>query len=139
MESGTVFIGSNVFETLLAISFDEQAQGLMYVDPPVPVMSFVYASPQINRFWMAKTPAPLDIIFCNRGEVKQICYGEPHSTAMIGDYQFSDLVIELPFGTAYSSGIKLGHKVGIIKPTAEELRKIVAEKCYGIIKTFGAY
>ena len=83
---------------------------------------------------MRLTLAPLDIIFCNRGEVKQICYGEPHSTAMIGDYQFSDLVIELPFGTAHSTGIKLGSKAGIVKPTAEELKKIIAAKTFGLIK-----
>ena len=134
MESGYIYIANNIFSSLLAISFDEQAQGLMYIDPPVPIMSFIYAQPQINRFWMKATKAPLDIIFCNQGEVKQICYGKPYSTAMIGDYQFSDLVIELPFGTAYNSGIKLGHKAGIVKPTADELKKIIAEKTYSIVK-----
>ena len=34
MEQGYIFIANNVFPSLLAISFDEQAQGLMYVEPP---------------------------------------------------------------------------------------------------------
>jgi len=134
MKSGIVQISNNLFETLLAISNNEQEIGLMYIDPPVPVMTFVYEHPQINRFWMANTKAPLDILFCHQGQIKQICFGEPNSTKMLGDHQLSDLVIELPFGTANSSGIKLGHAVGLVKPTQEELKKIIAEKYLGIIK-----
>ncbi len=115
MENGYVFINNVVFETLLARSMEEQSQGLMYVKPPVPTMTFVYSAPQVNKFWMANTPAPLDIIFCHGGEVVQICKGEPYSTSVIGDDRLTDLVIELPHGTVESSGIKLGHKVGLIK------------------------
>jgi uncharacterized protein len=125
MQNGIICLANNLFETLLAISHQEQQQGLMYVEPPVPVMTFVYATPQVNRFWMANTPSPLDIVFCHQGQVKQICYGQPYSTLMIGDHQLSDLVIELPLGTTRSCGIKLGHNVRLLKPTQEELRKIV--------------
>jgi uncharacterized protein len=134
MENGYIHIANNIFPTLLAISYEEQAQGLMGQAWPPPVMSFIYARAQVNRFWMKSTPSPLDILFCRNGQVKQICFGEPHSTAMIGDHQLSDLVIELPFGTAASSGIKLGHSVGLVKPTHEELKKIIAEKYLGIVK-----
>jgi uncharacterized membrane protein (UPF0127 family) len=134
MKSGIVCISNNLFETLLAISNEEQERGLMYVDPPAPVMTFVYECSGINRFWMANTKAPLDILFCHKGEVKQICFGEPNSTAMIGDHQLSDLVVELPFGTVASSSIKLGHQVGLVKPTREELKKIIAKKYLGIVK-----
>lgn len=134
MNNGLVFVGNNVFETLLAISSEEQAQGLMYRAWPPPVMSFIYAAPSINRFWMNKTPSPLDIVFCHKGEVTQICKGDPYTTHMIGDVRFSDLVIEFPFGTVASSGIKLGHKVGLVKPTFDELKKIIAEKYNGIVK-----
>lgn len=64
MKTGYVYIDNNVFTTLLAISEHEQAQGLMHIEPPTPVMSFVYDRPKINKFWMANTPAPLDIVFC---------------------------------------------------------------------------
>jgi uncharacterized membrane protein (UPF0127 family) len=128
MNSGIVFIGNNIFETLLAISEDEQSKGLMGEDWPPPVMSFVYTKPSINKFWMKNTISPLDIIFCNNGEVTQICKGEPNSTTIIGDNKFSDLVIELPYGTANLSSIKLGNKVGLVKPTFDELKKIIAVK-----------
>jgi uncharacterized membrane protein (UPF0127 family) len=125
VKSGIIYIANNVFETLFAISNQEQQRGLMGVNPPPPVMSFLYERPQINKFWMHRTESPLDILFCHNGEVKQICFGEPNSTAMIGDNQLSDLVIELPFGTTQLSGIKLGNKVGIVKPSFSELKKIV--------------
>lgn len=134
MESGYIHVANNIFPTLLAISYEEQAQGLMGCAWPPPVMSFIYTAAQVNRFWMKHTPSPLDLLFCHNGEVRQICFGEPNSTAMIGAMQLSDLVIELPFGTASSTGIKLGHKVGLVKPTRDELRKIIAEKYLGIVK-----
>lgn len=115
MDSGYVYISSNIFEALLARSFEEQSRGLMYIKPPVPNMAFVYEKPQVNKFWMANTPAALDIVFCCDGEVVQICRGEPYSTMVLGDDRLTDLIIELPSGTVESSGIKLGHKVGLMK------------------------
>lgn len=134
MESGYIYIHNNVFPTLLAISSDEQSQGLMHQPWPPPIMSFVYATPTINKFWMKATPSPLDIIFCHAGKVSEICYGEPHSTAVIGGDHPSDLVIELPFGTASSSDIKIGQSAGLVKPTLDELRKIIASKSHSIIR-----
>jgi len=134
MEEGIIYIHDNVFNTLLAISDDEQARGLMDQAWPPPVMSFVYAEPRITRFWMKNTPSPLDIVFCHQGKITQICKGEPYSTAMIGDNKFSDLVIELPYGTAVTSGIKLGHSVGLVRPTVADLKKLIAEKYHGIVK-----
>lgn len=128
MNEGYIFVSNNVFPTLLAISEDEQSRGLMWQEAPTPVMSFIYATPKINRFWMLNTPAPLDIVFCCKGEILQICKGEPYSTEAIGSMQFSDLVIEFPFGTVESSNIKIGNKVGLIKPTIAELNKIISKK-----------
>lgn len=134
MEQGFVYIHNNVFPTLLAISEEEQARGLMGQEWPPPVMSFVYHYPKVNKFWMKNTPSPLDIVFCHQGKVSQICYGEPHSTSVIGDDKFSDLIIELPHGMADSSGIKIGHSVGLVKPNKEELRQIIAEKYHDFVK-----
>jgi len=134
MNDGLIYIANNLFETLFAISNEEQRIGLMHVDHPAPTMTFIYSCAQINKFWMSNTKIPLDIIFCHAGEVVQICKGEPYSTAMIGDDRLTDLVIELPYGTAKLSDIKLGHKVGLVKPTKDELNKIIAEKYIGIIK-----
>lgn len=134
MENGFLYIGDNIFSTLLAISEEEQSNGLMGQKWPPPVMSFVYASPRINRFWMKNTPSPLDIVFCCNGEVIQICSGEPNSTSIIGDYRKSDLVVEFPLGTVLSTNIKLGSKVGLVKPGPDQLKKIIAEKRGGIVK-----
>jgi uncharacterized membrane protein (UPF0127 family) len=127
MEQGYIYLHNNIFPTLLAISTEEQARGLMHQEWPPPVMSFVYTSPSVNRFWMKNTPSPLDIVFCHKGKVAEICYGEPLSTQVIGS-QVSDLVIELPHGTVDSVGLKVGHSVGLVKPTPDDLRKIIAEK-----------
>ena len=99
----------------------------MHQEWPPPVMSFVYAFPSVNRFWMKNTPSPLDIVFCHKGKVAEICFGEPNSTQVIGT-QISDLVIELPHGTVDSMELKVGQSVGIVKPTLDDLRKIIAEK-----------
>lgn len=134
MESGYIYVHNNVFPTLLAISEEEQSHGLMGQEWPPPVMSFLYTYPRYNKFWMKNTPSPLDIVFCHQGTVTQICKGEPYSTDMIGDNKLSDLIVEFPHGTVVSSGIKLGHKVGLVKPTFAELKKIIAEKYRGIVK-----
>lgn len=128
MENGYLYIKDYVFPTLLAISSEEQSKGLMHQPWPPPIMSFVYNSPRINQFWMKNTPSPLDIIFCNDGLVRQICKGEPNSTQTIGNYSFSDLVIEFPYGTAHHSRIKIGDPVGLVKPNKEQLKKIFLEK-----------
>jgi len=135
MENGYIYIDDNIFSTLFAISADEQAKGLMFEPFPPPIMSFVYDKPQIAKFWMKNTISPLDIVFCCDGEVKQICKGEPYSTSIIGSDVFSDLVIEFPINTVNRTNIKLGHKVGIIKPTEFELKKIIAQKCHKFVKS----
>lgn len=134
MEKGYIYIHNNIFSTLLAISADEQMNGLMHQEWPPPIMSFIYDAPRINKFWMANTPSPLDIVFCNNGKVSEICYGEPYSTTTIGSNIFSNLVIELPRGTVNYTKIKIGQTVGLVKPTADELRKIIAEKYNIFIK-----
>lgn len=133
MEQGYIFIANNVFPTLFAISSEEHQRGLMFEEWPPPVMSFVYTRPQINKFWMHNTVSPLDILFCHNGKITQICYGEPHSTTMLGGDEFSNLVIEVPHGTVATAEIKLGHSVGLVSPTFRELRKIIVAKNRGFV------
>jgi uncharacterized membrane protein (UPF0127 family) len=133
MNNGYIYVSNNIFPTLLAISEKEQQRGLMEQVWPPPIMTFVYASPRVNKFWMKNTPSPLDIVFCSNGQVSQICLGEPYSTSVIGDDRFSDLVIEFPRGTVASSDIKLGHHVGVVKPTVAELKKLIVEKTGAIL------
>ena len=111
MKRGFISIGNTIIETLLALSFEEQVRGLMYVDPPVPNMTFVYSYPQVNKFWMKNTPSQLDIVFCCKGMVTEICYGEPYSMSTIGSNMFSDLIVEMPYGTTKKLGISVGSKI----------------------------
>lgn len=115
MIHGHLYIKDDVFPTLLAVTAEEQANGLMFVEPPTPVMSFVYRSPQVNRFWMKNTPAPLDIIFCFNGKIDKICKGSPHSTEIISNHNLSDLVVELPAGTCKKLGFREGDQIGLVK------------------------
>jgi uncharacterized membrane protein (UPF0127 family) len=104
-------ISGKKLPTLLAITYDEQQNGLMYQKPPTPIMSFVYASPRINKFWMKNCIAALDIVFSNSGEIISIYSGEPNSTRIIGDDRFSDLVVEFPAGACKEYNIKVGDKI----------------------------
>ena len=130
MENGYIYVDSNIFPTLLAISENEQSKGLMFEPNPPPIMSFVYVKPKINKFWMKNTPSPLDIVFSCNGIITQICKGEPYSTSIIGDDKLSDLIVEFPFGTVKNVNIKLGHKIGIVVPAEFELKKILVQKYY---------
>lgn len=134
MEKGLVLIENNKLPVLLAISDLEQSRGLMRVQPPVPNMAFVYDGPKVSKFWMANTPAPLDIVFCHKGVVTQICKGDPYSTKLIGDDVLSDLVLEFPLGTVASLNIKLGSRVTLFSPTKEELINIFSKKYHKIVK-----
>ena len=129
MESGYLYVKSDVFSTLLAISAAEQAKGLMYQPFPPPVMSFVYSYAGINKFWMKNTPSPLDIVFCHEGKINQICHGIPFSMEAIGGDYLSNLIVEFPAGTVKQHNIKVGNEVGLIKPTESELKTIIAKKC----------
>lgn len=124
MKEGYVYLHNNVFSSLLALSNKEQETGLMFQENP-PIMSFIYLSPKINKFWMHNTPAPLDIVFCHKNKITQIHKGIPFSTQIIGNDEFSDLVIELPYGTVKSSNIKLGNNAGLVSPSFEEIKKII--------------
>lgn len=134
MESGYIHIANQIFPVLFAISSEEQSRGLMYQEWPPPAMVFVYASASCNKFWMKNTPSPLDIVFTHNGIINQICKGEPHSTSIIGSDQLSDLVVELPYGTTKSFGLKLGDQVGLVRPSPTQLKRIIAQNYPGIIK-----
>jgi uncharacterized membrane protein (UPF0127 family) len=112
MKQGFIAVGELIFPTLLASSEEEQQRGLMEVPFPPPVMTFVYPAPSPNRFWMHRTPSPLDIVFCCQGKVQEIVQGEPFSTKALGSKN-SDLVIEFPQGVCYGAGIKVGDKVSL--------------------------
>lgn len=132
METGAYLaIGNKIIPTLLAITAEEQERGLMYRDWPPPVMSFVYSTPQVNRFWMKATPSPLDIIFSLKGKIVSIHKGEPYSTKLIGDYENSDLVVEMPYGTYKAMGLNVGDKISLVQ-SVKKLEEEFGNKYSGI-------
>jgi uncharacterized membrane protein (UPF0127 family) len=98
---------------VLAITADEQQKGLMYEQNLPPAMAFVYTEPRINKFWMSRTPQPLDIIFCLKNKIVSICHGKPNSTELIGGNHLSDLVLEMPFGKSDGMGMKVGDEIAM--------------------------
>ena len=127
MMNDIVFLGDNRFETKVAVSYDEQAKGLMFVPWPPPVMSFPVSKPTIKKFWMKNTVSPLDIVFCSDNTVIGIYKGEPLSTALIGPDRPVDLVVELPAGTAAQRGIKVGDPVRL-KLSSKTASRFISER-----------
>lgn len=108
-----VIIGDKEFSTLVAVTEDEQMQGLMFRHPPIPVMAFPFLKAKPTKFWMKNTYAPLDILFCNSGKVINNFIGIPLSEKLVGPDTPSDLVIEFPIGTVDRYNINPGDPVEI--------------------------
>jgi len=113
----TVSLNGTVFKTIVAETEQEHQTGLMWQQWPPPVMVFPYKFASHRKFWMKNTVSPLDIIFCRAGQVIGIFKGEPLSTAMVGPNETSDLVVELPYGTAEKIGLRVGDNVGFKNTT----------------------
>lgn len=122
--SDTVSIKGQVFPARVAITEDEQRRGLMYQAWPPPIMVFPYNTAAPRRFWMKNTISPLDIVFCKANHVVGIFKGEPMSTKLVGPNENSDMVVELPAGTAERLGLEVGDYVGY-SPTMETMAKQV--------------
>jgi len=109
--SDRIIINGKQFNTLVAITGDEVAKGLMFKSWPPPVMSFPFAKTSVRKFWMKNTISPLDIIFCRDGKVIGVFAGKPLSLDNVGPDEPCDLVVELPAGTAKSHNILVGDPV----------------------------
>jgi uncharacterized protein len=118
----TISIKGQVFPILVAVTPSEQQRGLMFQEWPPPIMAFPYNVAASRRFWMKNTISPLDIVFCRANHVVGIFRGEPMSTKLVGPDEPSDLVVELPAGTADCLGLQVGDYVGYA-PTKETLAR----------------
>ncbi|MEB3332071.1 MAG: DUF192 domain-containing protein [Synechococcaceae cyanobacterium] len=97
----------------------EQAMGLQLRAPLPPLhgMWFPYATPSLARYWMHRTPEPLDMLFVRQGRVIAI---EAHVRPCLhlpcpsyGPDESVDGVVELAAGQAEHLGISVGSPVRI--------------------------
>ena len=97
----------------VADTAQKQAWGLQ-MRPRLPAMRgmwFPYNLPSPLRFWMHRTPEPLDIIFLRQGRVIAIAAAIPCMRlpcATYGPAELSDGVVELAAGEAKRLGIMVG-------------------------------
>jgi uncharacterized membrane protein (UPF0127 family) len=85
--------------------------------PPLRGMWFPYAPPALARFWMHRTPAPLDMLFIREGKVVAMTILAPPCMNLpcpsYGPDTPVDGVLELGAGQAAALGIKVGTPVRI--------------------------
>ena len=96
----------------VAITEEEHYSGLMLLKK-TSSMIFPYIKPEVHKFWMKNTLLPLDIIFCHKGSIISIEKGIPLSENFIGPNAPTDLVVELPTGSAGKLGMRPGDKINI--------------------------
>ena len=98
---------------------EKQSKGLQLRPslPPLRGMWFPYSPPSLARFWMHRTPEPLDMLFVLGGRVVAI---EAHTKPCLhlpcrsyGPDQAVDGVLELAAGQAAAQGIQVGSPVRI--------------------------
>lgn len=106
-------IGDFYLPILIAISPEEQNRGLMHIQPPAPIMVFPFKQAKIRGFWMKNTPAPLEILFCNKNKILQIEEGIPFTKNNIVSKVASDLVVEVPKGMVELLNIKIEQDIEI--------------------------
>ena len=122
-----LLIGNKKIKNIkLAITPEEQATGLMEVEWPPPIMVFVYKKPTITKFWMKKTPSPLDVIFCRNNRVAELFQGKPNDEEKFGPDDEIEFVIEAPLGFVNEHNIRVGGKVRVIY-SLEDLKRFLAE------------
>lgn len=97
----------------------EQAMGLQLRPPLLPLhgMWFPYVPPSLARFWMHRTPEPLDMLFVRQGRVIAIVAAVPPCMRLpcrsYGPDELVDGVVELAAGQAEALGITVGSPVRI--------------------------
>ena len=104
------------FEIYLAIEYEQQRRGLMYVRkmPPNMGMLFVYEETEHHAMWMKNTFIPLDMIFARAdGTVSSVIHDTvPLTLDSNGSIEPVNFVLELNAGTARR--LEVGRKSRII-------------------------
>ena len=113
--SVTTLKGTHRFRVELAVTPQQQAQGLMFRTAmgPDEGMLFPYEQPRVLSFWMKNTVIPLDLVFIDE-EHRIINIAEnatPYSEASILSDAPGVAVLELNGGRTRELGIVGGNKV----------------------------
>ncbi|MEE4348619.1 MAG: DUF192 domain-containing protein [Pacificimonas sp.] len=112
--------GEHEYMVELAITSEEQAQGLMYRQEMAADrgMLFPYDPPRPASFWMKNTYIPLDIIFIRPdGRIESIAYSTvPLSTMSYRSQGPVGAILELNAGEAGRIGAKTGDEVRYTLP-----------------------
>lgn len=107
--------GAQRFDVELAVTQEQQRQGLMYRQrlPADAGMLFLYPAARPVTFWMKNTVIPLDMLFIgDDGRILHIAERAiPGSTATISSMQPARAVLELNGGTAARLKIQVGDRV----------------------------
>ena len=107
--------GQKNFEVEMAVSDQQQSQGLMYRRSMAANagMLFDYGALRHIQMWMKNTYIPLDMIFIGpKGKIKKIVERTiPHSESIISSNGRARAVLELNSGTVSRLGIKTGDTV----------------------------
>ena len=110
-----------VYRVELALTPEDQAQGLMYREnlPPLSGMLFVFDAPAPHHFWMKNTMIPLDMIWLDAaGAVVFVsadtppCKADPCAT--YGPDSPARMVLEIAGGKAKAEGVTEGSKLELI-------------------------
>jgi hypothetical protein len=104
-------INNIIFPVKIAISIEEQAQGLM--DCKIPTIMAFPGGRSIKNFWMKNTPMPLDLIFACNGAIVDKLKGVPFSLESISSPHESDLVVEFPRGVLDHFPINIGDSIDL--------------------------
>lgn len=111
----------HLFDIYLAMTTDQQRQGLMFVRemPGSSGMLFPYRQAGIRSMWMKNTYIPLDILFIKaNGTVSSIAkHTEPHSLASISAIEPVNYVLELNAGI--TERLRIDSDSSVIFPSSE--------------------
>ncbi|MCX5941395.1 MAG: DUF192 domain-containing protein [Cyanobium sp. LacPavin_0818_WC50_MAG_67_9] len=119
IEARWCLANSRCIQLEVADESHEKSKGLQ-LRPPLPPlrgMWFPFSPPSLARFWMHRTPEPLDMLFVRGGRVVAI---EAHTEPCLhlpcrsyGPEEPVDGVVELAAGQAAAQGIRVGSPVRI--------------------------
>lgn len=124
-----LIIGKYKLPVKVALTKEEQRNGLMFQSQPHPIMVFPYDKLAVRKFWMKNTPSPLDIVFCKNNKIIEIHEGIPYSEASIGPDCPVDLIVEFPKGMVEKLAIAPGQDIRIkmgIETVAKKFAMVLA-------------